>query len=167
LLDDEAKGVAAYLDAAMPNVEALWCGSAVGKPWEAVVRRRPDARRVARNGLFFWGATPRALAHDCLEGPAEARRRFAPYVNIFARFFAQGEEGLVVERLCNAFLANESLHGSLNTVFRAVASTNEADEAEGDARFWLWDVMSSTFRRDRALAILRFAGICRPVDDAM
>ena len=162
LLDDEVKGIAAWIDAHIEGIEQLTTAESVGKAWEAVYRQPPTATRVPRNGFFFRGRTPLAVALDCLEGPAEARRCLAPYLELFARFFSATEDGVVVKWLCNAILADESLAVSANTVFRSIASAVEVDEAAGDIRYWLWDLMSGEFSHDRALKLLRFAGVCQP-----
>jgi hypothetical protein len=85
-------------------------------------------------------------------------QKFKPYLEAYAHYFS---DGVAVERLCNSFLAKDELKPSLDAVFHDIASNKEVEDAEGQVRFWLWDIMSGEFHHDRALALLRSVGICR------
>jgi len=160
MLSDSLKGIAAFRDALnISQVDKLWDPVNRGKSWETVIgRRHPTVKRhVSRNHFYFDGTTAGQLAHDCLNNRAGIER-FKPYLEAFARHFSEEE---AVEWLCNSLLSRDSISRSLNAVFTAVASVEEVEEAEGDARYWLWDLMLGDFRLERALSLLRFAGICR------
>ena len=66
----------------------------------------------------------------------------------------------MVDWICRNFLANDSLQGSLNFLFREIASPEEVNKADGEARQWLWDIMSGKFQFANGLALLQFSGIC-------
>jgi hypothetical protein len=82
-----------------------------------------------------------------------------PYLDAFAKYFSQQ---FVVERLCNRFLANDELKPSIQAIFRGIASSQEVEDAEENAPYWLWDPISGKFHNDRGLLLLRAAGICQP-----
>ena len=63
----------------------------------------------------------------------------------------------MVDRICRSLLSDDSLRSSFNNIFLA-SKADENDEAEGQVQMWLWD-MTGDFKLDRAVALLRFAGI--------
>lgn len=163
LLSDEVKGFAAFTNGLLSrDLDKLWNPENVGKNWEAIFGRNYQPRynkRVPKNRFFFDGDSITGLVNACLEGSSSERWNLLPYLDAFARYFS---EEFVIEWLCTNFLANDRLLLSLNAVFRHVApSTNEFEEADGQARYWFWDVMSGVFRRDRAVELFRFVGICK------
>lgn len=160
MLSDEPKGIVAFRDAlSAKHLDKLWDPVNTGKSWEIAhghVRPTVD-KRVTRNEFYFRGTTAGQLADDCLEN-STAQTQFRPYVEAFARYFSQE---VAVEWLCNSFLARDSIRKSLNELFNAISFPEEVNDADGDVRYWLWDLMNGDFRLDRALRLLRFAGICK------
>ena len=163
LLDDEVKGVVSFFDCLDRNdMDMLWDVQNLAKHWEAIVGRRARvSRRVRHNEFYFQGRNAREVANGCLGNSMTSkscRCLIKPYLDAFAKYFSQQ---LVVERLCNSFLANDELKPSLQAIFRNIVSRQDVEDADENVLFWLWDPMSGKFHHDRGVLLLQAAGICR------
>jgi hypothetical protein len=164
LFDDEVKGVVSFFDCLDRNdMNMLWDVQNLSKHWEAIVGRRARvSQRVRHNQFYFQGRNAREVASDCLGSSIyskSCRCLMKPYLDAFAKYFSQQ---FVVERLCNTFLANEEVKPSIQAIFRGIASSQEVEDADESALYWLWDPISGKFHNDRGLLLLRAAGICQP-----
>lgn len=165
-LADEVKGVAQFRDALpQPNLNKLCAHENMGKQWEVVFPRREHRsfyRRVIpvqHNRFCFRGRTGRHIAEDCLRDNSHpARQVFLPYLQTFLTFFS---EEVAVEWFCSQLVKIEGIDKSLDAIFQAVAPVDDVNDCGGMAKYWLWDVMDGSFRRDRAIELLREAGVCQ------
>lgn len=161
-LEDGPNGVAAFADALHDDQlkNHLWNVDNKGKSWDSVIDNGnyPSiSKRVPRNRFYVEGRNAEAIAKNCVHKSNEAaQREIKPYLEAFVAHFTADQ---AADRLCNYFLYHDELRGYLSTVFEEVAPDNEVFEAEGDARYWLWDVMSGEFRLDRALTLLQYIGV--------
>ena len=177
-LEDGPNGVAAFADALHDDQlkNHLWNVDNKGKSWELVIDgsypsvskwvwgvvigngNYPSvSKSVPRNRFYVEGRNAEAIAKNCVhKSNKAAQREIKPYLEAFVAHFTADQ---AADRLCNYFLYHDELRGYLSTVFVEVAPDNEVFEAEGDARYWLWDVMSGEFRLDRALTLLQYIGV--------
>lgn len=86
------------------------------------------------------------------------KKSVEPYLVAYAKFF---EHDRIVPRLCNYFLNQDHLHHHLNVTFLQLATEEEIEESNGEAKYWLWDVMSGEFRSDRGFQMLQYVGILK------
>ena len=158
LLDDGSKGVAAFADALhSDHLEGLWDLKNKGKSWELVlgddtIHYHPVVNKwIPSNRFYVDGRSAGTIAKNCLR-KKEFHLKIKPYLEAFAAHFTMSE---AAERLCNYYLYQDELHGYLNNIFVEVAPLNEVNEAGGDVRYWIWNVISGEFCLDRALILLR------------
>ena len=162
LLPDGIGGIAQFIEALNnSDMELLWNPKNIGESWSTVFKTQQPSRlqkRVEPNMFYFSGNTPLVKAQESLKSiNSPSRTLFIPYLDAFAKFFS---EQFVVDWICRNFLANDSLQGSLNFLFQKIASPEEVNKADGEARQWLWDIMSGEFQFANGLALLQFCGIC-------
>eukprot|EP00551_Chaetoceros_affinis_P005378 CAMPEP_0203665706 /NCGR_PEP_ID=MMETSP0090-20130426/2873_1 /ASSEMBLY_ACC=CAM_ASM_001088 /TAXON_ID=426623 /ORGANISM="Chaetoceros affinis, Strain CCMP159" /LENGTH=483 /DNA_ID=CAMNT_0050529353 /DNA_START=33 /DNA_END=1484 /DNA_ORIENTATION=- len=158
LLSDEVKGVAQIKEGLKrADLEKLWNPDNNGARWQTIFRNKyPSARRrVNRNRFYSEGyTTAKQVAINCDKKSVE------PYLVAYARFF---EHDLVIPRLCNYFLSQDHLHHHLDAIFLQLATEEEIEESNREAKYWLWDVLSGEFRVDRGSQMLQYAGILKDV----
>lgn len=171
LLSDEVKGVCEF-DKALrkEDMEQLWNPDNLGKNWEAIIGRQnallwpTHKTSVERNRFYFPGNSVKQVVDNFRKSRDNKNnhagvRSLKPYLQAFANHFSE-DRG--IERVCNYLKDQDSLLKNLNAVFVEIASVEEIEEAEGDVRFWIWNVKEGLgeFRKERALSLLKFVNIC-------
>ncbi len=167
-LEDSSKGVAAFADAIYEDqLKELWDLKNKGKSWELVLGKgmhdyQPVVERlVTRNRFYAHGSNARSIAKNCVRD-TNAAEQIKRYLDPFVAHFTMDE---AAERLCNYYLYQDDLHECLNAVFIEVVPTNEVNDAGGDVRYWLWNVISGEFCVDRAVTLLQLIGIFKSDND--
>lgn len=160
LLDDEVKGIAQIKEALRANdLNKFWNSENKGASWELLLGTSsyPSYQKmVHRNRFYVSGQNPKEVAHNC--NRRRHRNSIEPYLVAYANHF--GKEKMV-DILCKYFLSQDNLHCHLDALFAQLASSEEVMMSNGEAKYWLWDVMTGNFRRDRAYQLLCFAGILK------
>lgn len=112
---------------------------------------------MSRNTFYVSGRNPKEIALNCCN-QRRHHESIEPYLDAYASYF---EKDRVVDILCNFFLSQDNLHRHLDAIFVQLASREEVEDSNGQTKYWLWDVMTGEFRRDRAYQFLCFAGILK------
>lgn len=150
------------------QVTELWHPDNFGKPFSAVPGcRTPRVRGRIPNHFFnflFTGMQPWQIANSAVDPRdffVERRKKLQVYLEQFAWYFS---EEFLVPRLTQHLLDREETREALQAVFEELPPAEQAEQAEElDVRFWLWnlEVLPAQFRIDRAVRLLRLAGLLR------
>eukprot|EP00927_Polykrikos_kofoidii_P038851 TRINITY_DN33295_c1_g1_i1.p1 TRINITY_DN33295_c1_g1~~TRINITY_DN33295_c1_g1_i1.p1 ORF type:complete len:578 (-),score=71.32 TRINITY_DN33295_c1_g1_i1:49-1782(-) len=165
-----------FLDCLDPEpLRALWSPENFGKSFLSVPEcSAPTVRTTLPNhysNFIFDGRQPWQAANHAVEPSTvpERREKLRPYLEQFASYFSKE---FLVPRLAQHLLANDETRVALQVVMDHLPQeqrelgrgSGELHDEENDVRFWLWnlEVLPSVLRLDRAVAVLRHAGILRP-----
>jgi len=176
LLDPDPISVISFLDALdEKQVHELWLVENLGKDFRSIAAcREPRVNgRISnhRSSFIFHGRQPWQVANNAVdpEGPKERRLQLRPYLEQFTRYFSVE---VLVPRLSQHLLSRDDTCTALQAVFEDMCKDSGAPgegdlvskEEAVDVRHWLWDleVLPARLCIDRAVALLRHAGLLPP-----
>merc|ERR1712187_1050710 len=123
------------------------------------------------SGFVFSGATVRDVSNAAVdpEGDRELRLHLAKYLEKFTFWFS---EAFLVPRIISRLIGDNGCLPALQAVMDDLLERRPAlkgDSNEEDVRFWLWDmsVFPAQLRMDRAVLLLRHAGVLRSHESDM
>ena len=141
------------------NLSKFWTPENKGVSWELLCGNSyiPLKKRVTRNKFYVDGNYAKEIAKNC-NNTKSYRKSIKPYLFAYANHF---EKEKMIDTICKYFLSQDNLHHHLDVLFSQITSSDEVEASNGQAKYWLWDVMTGEFRGDRAYTLLCYAGILK------